>query len=209
MKHLPQIQTEFVKNAATAWDELGRDVQLTYLGQHPHSKRRLTSTRPAEIAKHGKRETKEEYLANLAAGIAHEANPDDKALMIKYAAYMRKFLPDNFRSLRIDEDSSISMPDFKEFVGKYGFDVVFNESAGETPKPSILVTDEAKETVIEGTKHSTPYFTLKVARGFVDNRKVILSVVDRSGFADVTDKDDAVIRQKPFHFQAMEFLVSI
>jgi hypothetical protein len=149
--------------------------------------RSLTSTRPSEIAKYGKRETKEDYLANLAAGIAHEANPGEKALMLKYANYMRQFLPSKFRTLRIDEDSDIAMPQFNEFVGKYGFDVVFNESAGEAPKPSILVTDEAKETVVEGTEHTTPYFNLKVARGFVDSRKVILTFVNRSGLANVTE----------------------
>lgn len=254
MKHLSQLNVEFAKKAAASWDDLSRNVQLTYLGQHPHSKRRLTSTKPLDIAKHGKKETKQEYLTNLAAGIAHEANPDEKALMLKYAAFMHKFLPNEFRSLRIDEDSNISMPNFKEFVNKHMFDVAFDESSGEAPKPSILVTDEAKESVARGTEYTTPYFSIKVAKGFVDGRKVMLTVVDRSGLAEVTDgrggkhpthseasydesiSDDVTagftdidgeqhyveraelpedhpqrepkVRKKPFHFQAMEFLVS-
>jgi hypothetical protein len=41
MKHLAQIQTEFLK-AARSWDDLTIDEQHAYLKRHPGSKRKLT-----------------------------------------------------------------------------------------------------------------------------------------------------------------------
>jgi hypothetical protein len=41
MKHLAQINQEFIKSARK-WDDLTLDEQKTYIKKHPGSKRRLT-----------------------------------------------------------------------------------------------------------------------------------------------------------------------
>lgn len=50
MKHLAQIQSEFVKASKSGWDDMSYDAQKSYLRWHPNSKRRLTA-KPVEKSK--------------------------------------------------------------------------------------------------------------------------------------------------------------
>ncbi|MDO8640863.1 MAG: hypothetical protein Q7R33_04915 [Nitrosarchaeum sp.] len=43
MKHLAQIQSEFLNRVARTWDDLSLEEQKAYLGRHPKSNRRLTA----------------------------------------------------------------------------------------------------------------------------------------------------------------------
>lgn len=108
MKYIAQIQMEFIRVAASNWDDLSLEEQKGYLSRHPKSKRKLTGTsdesrRDVEVKKKlrgnwGQKQTLRAYRAKIFGKIVDIIND-------KYAdkSYFTQVIPETIlEKIKVD-----------------------------------------------------------------------------------------------------------
>ena len=133
MKHLTQIQSEFLK-AATKWDELSSETQKEYLKQHPKSKRKLTAKPEATSTK-----KVEEKL--------------DKKKIEMIGKKIRSYAVKSYAKLMSRNEAEENTSEESMFVNKIGdnyyFTINTNMGAGQPDMTSIFKYDSKKKKIKE------------------------------------------------------------
>jgi len=200
MKHLARIQTDFLKQAA-GWEDFSRQRQLEYLGQHPKSKRHIT----ADLVNASK-DTKDSYLSGMNSWVQNEKHHKPLAIVLKN--FMHKYLPERFYKKLYDEDLHGDLPPdlFERLANKYDLPIYLDETSGKLPESALALINEKTETVSPG-QASGEYLRIKVATGVVNGKRMIISGSERTGLADIKDKEGKVIGHHPYKSHAVELIL--
>jgi len=202
MKHTAQINVEFLK-LSTEWKDFSRQRQLEYLKRHPKSRRKYT----ADFVD-PKKETKQKYMEGLKSWVKHE--PHHKKLAVIEHNFMTQYLPEKFYSSLYDEDLMGPLPEdlYDRLVKKYELKEYLDEESGGAPEKDLAVIDEQSETTTERISGGE-YLRIRIATGLYNGKRMIITSSERTGLADVKDKDGNVVRKMPYAGEAVQLILGI